>query len=95
VTPIADLWRSTDARVWQDALAHYWDFVKASNRELEQRLDALNLDRLRRMDARGWYQFLRDEYGPAKQSGWMIRSLSPLVDAPGVEALDRCRKSGS
>jgi hypothetical protein len=62
------------------------------DRELERQLEALDLDRLRRMDARGWYEFLRDGYGPANQYGCMIRSLSPFVDAPGVEALDRCRK---
>jgi hypothetical protein len=89
-TPVAALWRSNGARDWHDVLAHYWDLVE--DRELERHLDALDLDRLRRMDARGWYEFLRDEYAPANEYRWITRSLSPFVDAPGVEALDRCRK---
>jgi hypothetical protein len=88
VTLIADLWLSADA--WHEALEHYWDLVK--DRELEQRLDALDLDRLRRMDASGWYEFLRDEYGRANQCRNITKSLSSFVDATGVEALDRCRK---
>jgi hypothetical protein len=90
VTLVADIWRSANAHAWHDALAHYWQLVK--DRELEERLEALDLDRLRRMDARGWYKFLRDEYAPANQYRQITRSLSPFVDAPGVEALDRCRK---
>jgi hypothetical protein len=62
------LWHPTDARVWQDALAHYWDLVKVPNREMEQRLEGLNLDQLRQMDARDWYNFLRDEYAPTSQA---------------------------
>jgi hypothetical protein len=87
---VADLWRSNGAHDWHDALAHYWDLVK--DRELKQRLDALDLDRLRRMDASGWYKFLRDEYAPTSRYGWITRSLSSFVNAAGVEALDRCRK---
>jgi hypothetical protein len=59
---VTELWRSNGAHDWHDALAHYWDLVK--DRELERQLEALDLDRLRRMDARGWYVFLREE-GPA------------------------------
>jgi hypothetical protein len=87
---VADLWRSNGAHDWHDTLAHYWDLVK--DRELKQRLDALDLDRLRRMDASGWYKFLRDEYAPTSRYGWITRSLSSFVDAAGVEALDRRRK---
>jgi hypothetical protein len=89
---VTDLWRSNGAHDWHDALARYWDLATAPNRELEQRLDALDLDRFRRMDARGWYRFLRDEYAPTKEYRRIVRSLSPFVEAPGVEALDRCRK---
>jgi hypothetical protein len=92
VTLVADLWRSDGAQDWHDALAHYWDLVKMPNRGLEQRLETLDLDRLRRMDARGWYVFLREE-GPAlNRYGSITKELRALVDAPGVEALDRCRK---
>jgi hypothetical protein len=59
---IADLWVSTSPKDWEDALERYWVFVKDENRDLEQSLDTLDLERLRRMDANGWYKFLRDEY---------------------------------
>jgi hypothetical protein len=38
------------------------------DRKLKQRLDALDLNRLRRMDASGWYKFLRDEYAPTSRT---------------------------
>jgi hypothetical protein len=60
--PIADLWHSADPEAWAAVLEHYWDLVKAPNRKLEEALDPLDLDRLRRMDATAWYHFLRDEY---------------------------------
>jgi hypothetical protein len=59
---IAALWASADPKEWEDALAHYWSFVQPQNLALEQSLDTLDLERLRRLDARGWYEFLRDEY---------------------------------
>jgi hypothetical protein len=40
---------------------------------------------LRQMDARGCYEFLRDEYAPTNQYRWITRSLSSFVDAAGVE----------
>jgi hypothetical protein len=92
VTSVADLWRSADARVWQDALAHYWDLAKLPNRELEQRLEGIDLDRLRQMDARGWYEFLRDEWAALNRYDQITNALRPFVDATGIEALDRCRK---
>jgi hypothetical protein len=79
VTLVADLWRSNSAHDWHDALAHYWDLVEAPNRKLEQRLDALDLDRLRRLDGRGWYKFLRDEYAPTHQHRFLARSLAPSL----------------
>jgi hypothetical protein len=60
--PIADLWVSENPKAWEDALKRYWNLVKPQNRALEQSLDTLDLELLRRMDANGWYKFLRDEY---------------------------------
>ena len=59
---IAELWRSNDPRVWDEALKHYWSFVQPRNMELERSLEALDLERLRHMDATAWYRFLQDEY---------------------------------
>ena len=59
---IADLWVSADPKVWNDALESYWTFVQPQNVALEQSLDPLDLEELRRFDAREWYEFLKDEY---------------------------------
>ena len=47
---------------WGQALARYWDFVKAPNLALERSLNALDLERIRGLTPQGWYDFLRDEY---------------------------------
>ena len=60
--PIANLWNSADANAWEQALARYWDFVRPANLELERAMEALDMDRIRRMDAPGWYHFLLHEY---------------------------------
>jgi len=60
--PIADLWVSTNPKAWENALEGYWNLVQPRNRALEQSLDTLDLERLRRMDANGWYKFLMEEY---------------------------------
>jgi hypothetical protein len=67
------------------------------NLELEKRLDALDLDRLRHMDAAAWYAFLRDEYfrwkyTAANRYGSTTKTLRRFVEARGVEALDQYRK---
>jgi hypothetical protein len=59
---IAKLWHSTDPHVWEQALDRYWDFVQPRNLDLERTLEGLDLKRIRSMDAKGWYEFLRDEY---------------------------------
>jgi hypothetical protein len=64
--PIRELWHSDDPKAWEDALGRYWDFVQPGNMELERALEQLDLDRIRGMDARGWYKFLYDEYFPWK-----------------------------
>lgn len=94
---IRELWQSSDPRAWDTALAHYWTLVQPRNLDLERRLDALDLDRLRRMDARRWYDFLRDEYfrwkyTAANRYASTTKALRRFVDAHGVEALDRHRE---
>ena len=59
---IDELWDSTIPADWERALQRYWDFVKASNIALEHRMEELNSDYLRQLDAEGWYEFLRDQY---------------------------------
>jgi hypothetical protein len=59
---IVELWRSSDARVWDDALARYWDFVQPGNLALERQMESLEVGRIQRLDAHGWYDFLLNEY---------------------------------
>jgi len=63
---IAELWQSRDPEDWRRALDAYWRRIKPENRALEERMNKLDLHRLRVMDARGWYDFLHDEYFPWK-----------------------------
>jgi hypothetical protein len=63
---IGDLWFSRDPRAWEDALDRYWSFVRPENLALERSLSSLDLERLRSLDAQGWYNFLKDEYFPWK-----------------------------
>lgn len=94
---IAELWRSPDASVWAAALERYWQFVQPANLSLEQALDRLDLDRIRRLDARGWYDFLRDEYFRWKYTApnryaTTTRSLAEhAADSSGLEVLDSIR----
>lgn len=94
---IAELWRSDDPQAWAEALDHYWDLVQPRNRELEESLSALDLDRLRRLDALGWYAFLHNEYFRWKYTapnryGSTTKLLREFSDAHGVEALDQYRR---
>jgi hypothetical protein len=59
---VNQLWHSDSPSAWSEALDHYWSFVKPQNMELELALDTLDLDRIRCMGARDWYDFLKDEY---------------------------------
>src|SRR6185312_3920986 len=95
--PIATLWHSADPNAWGAALEHYWDLVKAPNQELEQRLNALDLDRLRQMDAHTWYDFLQEEYFRWKYTapnryGSTTKWLRRFVETRGVEGLDQFRR---
>ena len=59
---IDELWNSSDSQLWKKALHSYWEYVKPSNLALERKLEQLDLAYLRTLDARGWYDFLRDQY---------------------------------
>jgi hypothetical protein len=62
VLTVAELWRSADPAAWDRALERYWQFVRPANLALERALDRLDLERVRGLDAQGWYDFLRLEY---------------------------------
>jgi hypothetical protein len=94
---IAALWRSTDVRAWDTALAQYRGLMEASNKEQDRRLGALDLERLRHMDGRAWHDFLQGEYldrinAATGLYGRTINSLRGFVGRPAIEALDQYRK---
>ena len=93
---IADLWFSRDPRAWEDALDRYWSFVRPENLALERSLDTLDLERLRELDAQGWYHFLKDEYFPWKYTDprWLKttrRQLRRYEAEDRLNDLDRIR----
>ena len=44
-------------------------FVKPADAELIRELEPLNLERIRELDAQGWYDFLFDKYFHTNSSG--------------------------
>ena len=93
---IDELWHSNDPQAWDAALERYWkEFVKTENLALERSLDRLDLERIRGLDAQGWYGFLRDEYFRWKYTApnryvTTTRSLEKHAAVPG--GLDALRE---
>lgn len=94
--PIAQLWVSSDPKAWEDALDRYWSFVQPRNLALERSLEKLDVERLRRMNAREWYDFLTNEYfrwkytAPNRYAS-TTRHLRRYVDDDSLGDLDRIR----
>ena len=85
---IDELWHSNDLQVWVAALAKYWDYVQPANLALERSLDRLYLERIRGLDAQGWYDFLFAEYFKwkytvANRYKTTTESLSVYATEPG------------
>jgi hypothetical protein len=94
----ADLWRSADPAAWEQPLARYWELIRPENLALERSLNALDLDRLRAMDAVGWYAFLRDEYFRWKYTApnryaTTARSLHRYEGEGRLDELDQIRRA--
>lgn len=95
--PVAELWTSADPQAWEDALERYSDLVLPKNRALERSLDKLDLERLRRLDAPGWYDFLLEEYfrwkyTAANRYATTTRHLRSYVEDNALGDLDQIRK---
>ena len=56
------LWRSDREEDWHEAVEGYWRLVKPTHMELERDLDQLHPERLQKMNAQEWFDFLHDEY---------------------------------
>ncbi len=94
---IADLWESCDPRAWAEALNRYWNYVRSANRALYRELDDLDLESLKRLDQRGWYDFLlqkyfRRKYTAANRYATSTRWLRQYAENDRLDQLDGIRK---
>ena len=60
--PLHKLWFSHDASEWDAALKRYWDFIPSRNVTLEQAMERLDRELIRRMSSDEWFAFLENEY---------------------------------
>ena len=63
---IDELWHSDNQNNWFNALENYWNYVQTANLQLEQRLNALDIEIVQQMNGIEFYNFLHDEYYPWK-----------------------------
>ncbi len=94
---ISNLWITEDPIAWDDALKRYWSFVQPRNLDLEKSLDALDIERIRRMDPREWYDFLRTKYFRWKYTApnryaTTARQLKRYADDGKLDDLDGVRQ---
>jgi hypothetical protein len=59
---IRELWFTRDVLEWDTALKRYWELIRCENILLEQDMERLDRERIRRMSPDEWFVFLRDKY---------------------------------
>lgn len=89
---INELWHSRDERAWTQALERYMRYVKPADVELVRELEPLDLDRVRLLDAQGWYDFLfhkyfRWKYTAPNRLATTRRSLSKYAETSTLDEL--------
>ena len=57
-----EMWNTNDPDLWQNALNRYWKFVKPPNLALEKEIDELDVEIVRKMTPRAWFEFLLEKY---------------------------------
>src|ERR1700758_5607533 len=57
-----EMWTSNDLDLWQKALDRYWAFVKPSNLALEKEMDQLDVETVKAMNPKAWFEFLLEKY---------------------------------
>jgi hypothetical protein len=57
-----EMWNSNDLDLWQTALTRYWTFVKASNLELEKEMDRFDVETVKAMKPKAWFELLLEKY---------------------------------
>lgn len=56
---ISELWESSEKKKWRDALSSYWENPSVrKNLEVEEFMDKLHTEGIRRSDSKGWRAFL-------------------------------------
>jgi len=63
---IDELWNSRNEKDWEDALDRYWRYIKPDKLQLEKFIQTLDIEWVKKLDSRQWYEFLRDKYFPWK-----------------------------
>ena len=59
---VNELWHSRDERVWAEALDRYWGLIKPADLSLVRELEPLNVNAVRQLAPREWYDFLHEKY---------------------------------
>ena len=76
MTGINQLWHSGILQEWLRALERYWEFVRPANLELERSMESLDLETIRQLDSKGWYDFLLNQYFPWKYTALNRRATT-------------------
>jgi hypothetical protein len=89
---INKLWSSHDEQAWLNALATYSSLIKASDQDLVELLEPLDLGRISRLTRKGWYRFLDTEYfrwkyTAANRLASTRKSLQTYLDADQLDDL--------
>ena len=91
------IWHSENECQWNELLKRYWSLVLVDHVQEEYSLNRLSRDRLDRMSAVSWYNFLHDEYFfwkyTAKNRLETTRShLRKCRDGDALDELDQIRQ---
>jgi hypothetical protein len=64
------LWASREKRDWHDALERYWrDPAVLRDLKLNEYMEALDAEVMKRLDQNEWFEFLENKYFPWKFTG--------------------------
>ena len=90
---INDLWGSRDENEWLDALDRYWVTpTVCKNRDIEQFMHKVELEYIKRLDIREWYDFL-DKYFRWKFAGNYLDDRLRDLDKNSLEHLFSVKRS--
>ena len=89
---IQTLWGSSNRGDWVNALERYWSRVDRGHVELERQMDSLDPEKIRKMNADEWFEFLlndyfRWKYTAANRYASTTKHLKLQVEEWGVQKL--------